>query len=1174
MKEPILQNSPAAPLAPAPIEEATQNQRIAADPHLSSWVAASAGSGKTKVLTDRILRLLLPRENGAPGTRPEKILALTFTKAAASEMALRLSSRLSHWAIASDDDLVADMRDNLLGRGPNRAEIAAARTLFARVIDTPGGINIMTIHAFCLSVLGRFPVEAGIPSNFKELDDDQAAHLLQKSLEEILSCASTNDPHPVRDAIIRLSVLMPESTLKTLLRDAMGERYMLQKILQRTFGVQGLYTALCTSLGVRPAQTPTEAIEDFCMSVDERMADLRRVCTVLQNSTAKTSVQRGLSLQQFLDAPIPDRALRYNAYRGLFLTNEGGVRAKLATSDVIAALPDAEGVLDAEAHHILALTDHLKAIACTQASRDFFLLAEALIDRYQKFKAAQGALDFDDQILTTLSLIKGETDSLVKLKDVSGWVLFKLDGGLDHILVDEAQDTNPEQWEIIEILAREFFHGEGAREDNRTLFVVGDEKQSIFGFQRAAPEKFGDMFKFFQKKIQESGQKFAPVEMSVSFRSTQTILDCVDQVFIQSHDGHGLIDGYRPHRAKRMGQAGIVEVWPVLSTDKPDKSKDVSSEWEIPETAMEIKSGSLKMAKKIGDSIQNWVNSKVILESYDRPIEAGDILVLVRSRKAFVAQLVRELKTRGIPVSGVDRMVLRDQIGVQDLCVAAAFALLPDDDLTLACLLKSPLVGLSEDDLYALSYGRPSSLWQSLKVCETHKTISHWLEGLIADANFKRPYEFFEGVLQSPCPGSTGGGLCALRTRLGEDSLDPIDEFLNSSLNFEHSRHGGMQAFLKWHTSSAADIKRQMEEAGKAVRIMTIHAAKGLQAPIVFMPDTLRQTKSTSKAMVYWPHKTGFDWPLMVLSPSALPQKLIPAKEAIDKKEEEENRRLLYVAMTRAEERLYIGGHFASRGPSDKQPTWYKDIQAGLSKHPAISEVVNKEGVEPTLRLSTLRTAPPDKKGVGTTTEKADTTAQESWVRAMAPPEPLAPKTIRPSQGGFDLAEDFAPSPIKQGLGARYKRGQITHKALQFLPQLEEAHREGALKTYLAQPSHMVAKDVQTSIFDEVMSILNHPVFAPLFGPMSRAEVPVTGLMDNGEALVSGQIDRLVVTETEVLIVDYKTNRPPPTDIKDVPHAYRRQMEIYKKTLSQIYPDKSIRTALLWTDGARLMEIV
>ena len=794
-------------------------------------------------------------------------------------------------------------------------------------------------------------------------------------------------------------------------------------------------------------------------------------------------------------------------------------------------------------------------------------------------------MDFDDLILRTLSLLKGNVKSLNRLdpRTVTPWVLYKLDEGLDHILIDEAQDTNPEQWEIIRTLTDDFFSGEGAADDVRTLFVVGDKKQSIFSFQRAAPKKFDDMYHWFDNKIRESGRRFLPVDINTSFRSVRAVLDAVDAVF---DPVHGLMADYPPHIAQREGQPGLVEFWPLYQTESVEEEQEADGEeeegtpaatgWTIPDKITESESGSAKIASKIGDMIKIWLNkdSPVMLETYDRPIAAGDVLVLVRRRNAFVGQLVRALKTRNIPVSGVDRMVLGEQLVVEDLVAAAKFGLLPDDDLTLACLLKSPLVGLAEDDLYALSQ-RDGSLWKSIDK-NGDGLITEWLRQLIERAGTLHPYEFLSRLVQEPCPADARGGLHAIRTRLGDDSLDPLDEFLNLALAYEESHSAGLQGFIHWHEQDKSQIKRELEEGGGAVRIMTVHGAKGLQAPIVFLPDTIR-TKGSEADRILWPHKTGLDVPLYKGSREDLPNAAANASRTVEQDLDEEYRRLLYVAMTRAEERLYIGGYINKKQPKKDGNIgfWYDDVRRALETRPDIERIpsglTDKDGKDmPILRLSAKAEAAPDKKGKGTKGKTAIHATLPDWAFTPAPAEPFPPRPLAPSRPSEP--EPAANSPRAASQAHRFQRGNITHKLIQILPDLPADARRIAAEKFLARPALALPPEMQKDIADEVMAILEDKNFGAIFGAGSMAEVPVTGLLP-GNTLVSGQIDRLLITDQEILIVDFKTNRPPPQDVADVPQIYVRQLKAYAETLRSIYPKHKTRCALLWTDGARLMEI-
>lgn len=1159
--------------------EASAKQRIASDPEISAWVSASAGSGKTKVLTDRLLRLLLPREDGRPGTKPEKILALTYTKAGANEMSLRLSKRLSKWAIADDDKLAKDMEENLLGRVPTQAEMHEARKLFARVVDAPGGLKIMTIHSFCQSVLGRFPVEAGIAPNFKPLDDMAARELRDQAKSHILSHASTDTLSPLGRAVTNISTMMSEDQFLSALSSIISERHQLEGILKRTFGADGLYTLLCARFKITPNKGQDEALRSFCSGIQAHEQDLWKACGMLSESSKKDQ-DKAAYMRPFLEADTAARPSLYKTYTKAFIT-EGRPKKDL-TNSVKTAWPDIESVMLAEAERIMAFEDEHKAIACASLTRDLILLGTAILESYQRLKEEQSCLDFDDMILKTLSLLKGDINNNKNLK-ISPWILYKLDGGLDHLLIDEAQDTNPEQWDIIKALTDDFFNGQGATETPRTIFVVGDEKQSIFSFQRAAPKKFGEMQDWYQRRVRESGQKFEPVDINTSFRSVPVILEAVDKVFGSGHVPMGITSSYLTHTAMRQGQGGVVELWPLYETIKKSDQSENGDEkqtsftgWELPDKLVTSQSGSEKMAQKIGDTIQKWIETNEILESYGRPIRPGDIMILVHSRKAIVNQIVRALKERKIAVSGVDRMVLNDQIVVQDLCALASFALQPDDDLTLASILKSPLVGLAENALYDLSVNRDGSLWNAVrKNADAH--VIAWLQSIIERAGRAHPYEFFSQIVQEPCPADSMAGRKAIHRRLGHDAMDPLDEFLHAALAYETLHHGGLEGFLKHQRDGHTEVKRELEEAGDAVRIMTVHGSKGLQAPIVFMPDTVRPRRKLEGEKLLWPNKSGMDVPVFNPSKPACPSILSSAQEELERKMDEEYRRLLYVAMTRAEERLYVGAYVNKQKPGKegKTPYWHEDIRMSFENDPACERIpsglLDDEGKDiPVLRLSEKSMLSPDK--ISQNKEKSDIapTILPAWIYNIAPEEPTPPKPLVPSRPS--APEPAAASPLAASDKYRFKRGNITHKLMQLLPDLRADQRRSAATKFLARTSLQLPQDLQDSILNEVMAILEDPAFQAVFGPDSMAEVPITGLLD-GKILISGQIDRILIGDRDILILDYKTNRPPPKRVEDVPDIYRRQMSAYADTIRQIYPEKAIRAALLWTMDARLMEI-
>ncbi len=1159
-------------------------QRAAADPEASVWVAASAGSGKTKVLTDRVLRLLLPRTDGQPGTPPEKILCLTFTKAGASEMSLRINQTLALWATmpllaTSSKDGLTEVLAHLLGRTPGEADIHAARRLFARVVDAPGGIKILTIHAFCQSILGRFPLEAGLPPHFTVLSGDAAKEMIQQARDYVLKNAAREPESDLNLSLGKLAAALNEDQFADLMRALSSERQSLESLLKQNEGADPLYRRMCAHLGINPDISVTDLIRTGCADEALSVEMLRQATKILCDSKGVTDNKNGEIMADWLAADMARRVAAIDTYKGAFLTQKNEVKAAKNLASVASekTMPGLLALMQEEGERLKKLQEKINTVACTDMTHHLLVVGQAIIRRYQDLKIAQAGLDFDDMI--------NHTRALLTKASMSSWVLYKLDGGLDHILVDEAQDTNPEQWDIVESLIREFFSGQSGRDVRRTLFVVGDEKQSIFSFQRAAPDRFREKRAEFQRIVENAGETWKSVPMDISFRSTAAVLDFTDAVFAEDPVRYGVSDTPIRHFSFRAGHAGHIEQWPLFRTPKDDNQKNES--WWTPNlTARTQNSAQTLLARHIAEQVKNWIDSGEALPSRGRAIRPDDIMILVRNRNALVGHLIRELKSRNIPVNGLDRMKLGDHIAIQDMMALARFALLPDDDLSLACVLKSPLANWDDQRLEDIALGRRGSLWQDVQ--EKAADIAPWLAHLIVQAKAVRPYEFFSHVLQSSCPASNISGLHAMTARLSSDAIDPLDEFLNQVLGFEGDHISTVQGFVLWQQQNETEIKREQEESGGRVRIMTVHASKGLQAPIVILPDTIKTAGSggnRASDRLLWPAKTGLPFPFWSPHAGNDCPAYDKARDKVRNKDQEEYRRLLYVALTRAEDRLYIGA--AAGKNSHDEGSWYELTKDAFVKFdntdeipftasPAILEGLDHHDDLVTRILHRKQTADAvakDAKHSGPELILPDLTSPGwRWCRNAPPQEPAIPRPLVPSQASMATQEEStAPSPLSSQNNYRFRRGNVTHRLLQFLPDISARLREDAAHSFTARYGHDLPEQIRREIVAETMDVLNKVEFAALFGHAARAEVPITGLIDG--KLVSGQIDRLLVTDTEIHIIDYKTNRPPPQDEKDVPDIYRLQLRAYRDTLAKIYPERQVRTYLLWTDGPRLMEI-
>jgi ATP-dependent helicase/nuclease subunit A len=1128
------------------MSEADALQRHAADPAASVWVAASAGTGKTKVLTDRVLTLLL---SGSPPTR---ILCLTFTRAAAAEMANRLQARLSQWAVLEEGKLGSDLR-KLLARMPSAAEVDDARRLFARVLDAPGGLGIETIHGFCQSLLRRFPVEAGLAPHFELMDERAATELLAAVREEVLAAARAGEDTILASAVTALAQSLGEEGFSRLLDSIATSRTRFRALLQREGGVELVLSDLAGHLDLAVGTTEARVVADACAETAVDGKALRAVATAMQGSTAKTDQARGAALAAWLADPA-GRAERFEDYLDCFFTKDGAPRANVVTKSLASANPAALAAIQVETQRLDAVRTRRAAAALLEATSAVVRLAGAILETYGRHKRSRAVLDYEDLIAHSIDLLERP--------GVAPWVLFKLDGGLDHLLIDEAQDTNPDQWRVVQALTAEFYAGTGARDRRRTVFAVGDAKQSIFSFQGADPQAFLAMREHFAARALDAEAGWRAVSLETSFRSTDAVLQAVDAVFAQASALEGVALDSLPirHLPHRAGHSGRVEIWPLLETPPDEKPAG----WTLPIEPRAAAEPQARLAAAIATTIRGWLDNKERLPARDPRISPVNVVGRVLLRTAFVAALVRALKDRNVPVAGVDRMRLTEQLAVEDMIALGNFLLLPEDDLTLATVLKGPLFAFDEEQLFALAHGRGNvSLWRALYArADEHKLFRHavdTLTGLLARADFAPPYELFADVL-----GPLGGRRRIL-ARLGPEAADPLDEFIAAALAYESDHPPSLQGFLHWLVAGEQEVKRDLDRGAQGeVRILTVHGAKGLEAPIVFLPDTASVPDRVSP--LQW-RPDGL--PLYLISRSRAAPAAIAAENAAQLRQRWEYRRLLYVAMTRAADRLYVCGWKPGKGYASD--CWYELMRGGLAMVPDVRRVPMELGegwAGEGLVLETAQRVPGADDGSAIAHAELTETLPV-WAQVAPPPEPSPPRPLAPSRpSGIEPA---VRSPLGADQGAAFQRGLLVHRLLQSLPDLPSERRRAAAERYLALPLHGIGAEELASIVAETLAVLETPDFAALFAAGSRAEVPVVGLV--GNRALSGQIDRLVVTPTSVLIVDYKTLRPAPASEREVPPVYLDQLAAYRAAVETIYPGREVRAALLWTDGPRLMPI-
>ena len=1111
------------------MNEASRAQINAAAPATSVWLSANAGSGKTRVLTDRVARLLLQ------GVGPERILCLTYTKAAAMEMQNRLFKRLGEWAMMPDAKLRAALQE--IGEDaidPDR--LGRARTLFARAIEAPGGLKIQTIHSFCATVLRRFPLEAGVSPGFTEIDERVQARLIADLLDDMAES-------PAADAIdIVADLLSDDDGLRKLARAVAGAQDALADPWD--------WAAICDWAGIAPDLTEDQVI---AIALDGGEADLASALIAHLDPANKAQAKLAARF-----GTMPWTAM------GLFdlaeleaacLTMSGekeGTPKSIANAKVRDAMgPDLVAAYDALAERVADARPLRLGLMTARRTYALHRFAAAFLPRYAQAKALRGWLDFDDLIRATRRLLTTEK--------MAQWVLFRLDGGIDHILVDEAQDTSPAQWEIVKTLAAEFAAGEGARpEIARTIFVVGDKKQSIYSFQGADPKGFDLMRDHFAARLAEVDMPFHPGELLYSFRSAPVILSLVDRVA----NGAGA-PGVGPdvlHKAYHGTRPGRVDLWPAI----PETPKRDKVAWEDPQDLVTADHHTSLLANAIAKRIAAMLadGEPIMIKDERRAVTAGDILILVQRRSGLFHKIIAALKTAELPVAGVDRAAIAEPLAVKDLIALMRFLALPEDDLSLATLLRSPICGWDEAALYDLAQPRAQGtfLWEVLRKSEQRwpETVA-MLRDLRDQADFLRPYDLLERALIDH------GGRLALIARLGPEAEDAIAAMLDQALAYEAMEVPSLTGFVGWLEAGEVTVKRDLAKPNGQIRVMTVHGAKGLEAPVVFLPDTaIAHHGGGNRIDLITADDGPCLWPRADSATAAVRAALAARAQAQD----EERNRLLYVAMTRAESWLIVAaaGKVTNKDPDPTQ-SWYAAIADALQASAATPYAPPEIQGDGGLRLQSGDWSP--------ITTPADPPPPKiilpDWAMTPAPPARRAEKGRSPS----DLGGDKIMAGTDEGLAeaAALRRGRLMHLLLEHLPPIPPAGWAAVAPAILAREPGGVSPDEVTALLGEAVANLTDPALAHLFAPDTLAEVMLTADTPTLGGQMLGVIDRLIVADTHVLAVDFKTNAAIPDDPAAVPEGLLRQMGAYAAMLGAIYPDRRIETAILWTRAARLMPL-
>ncbi|WP_174285407.1 double-strand break repair helicase AddA [Sphingomonas bacterium] len=1111
-----------------PLPPLKGGQAAASDPGTHVWLSASAGTGKTQVLAARVFRLLLK------GTDPAAILCLTFTKAGAAEMTQRIAGRLAAWVRMPGPMLARDL--DALGERPTAELQARARTLFAKVLDARGGgVRIQTIHGFCQGMLAAFPLEAGIVPGFRPLEPREEALLARETLAGMLADAEREGRAGPVETIGRLSVRLGEGGAESFLLDCARAGPALEAL------PSGIRPWLRGALEL-PSGDIDEAMAAGCDDDSIDAETLHVVAGLNRDWGTKHGLARADTVAAWLARSPADRVATLADLHLVWARADGGLRS-FAKGQAPVHIDYADMATAMHGHCAALLSLAIRA-AYADLLADALIVGRDYARAYAAAKRRSGTVDFDDLIATTVALLAQP--------GIGEWVRFKLDQATEHVLIDEAQDTNLNQWRIVQALSEEFFVGRGIyAPSTRTLFTVGDYKQAIYGFQGTDPINFAWAERRFAGQAalalgdddtppEDRGLPFQQLVLTHSFRSTRAVLEFVDAAIDAiPAPGLGEIAVIDAHASEVPGP-GTVTLWPPVVVGGSDGDEE---DW--------IDDAVRKLAIDIARAIKRWLDDGLMLESKGRRLRPEDIMILVKRRGDLASLVVARLYAEGVPVAGVDRLRLNAPLAVQDLLAAIRFVLQPEDDLSLASLLVSPLIGWTQEELMAAAPRAGGSLWRHLRDTQSDDRLAP-LRAMLARADVTTPYRFLEDILSGALDGRR-----KLVHRLGAEARDPIEELLAAALDFEVATTPSLQRFLDWFDRGDVDIVRDPSQPLDAVRVMTAHGAKGLQAPLVILADATVDPAKSPRSVLRWT-PDGMDAPIPVFRPRASERggPLDDAMTAAEARDLAEHWRLFYVASTRAEERLVIAGSLGPRaGGLPPVSSWYAAADRALTALGVTGEgerVFVGRTPQPPVRIDDRRATAPDARAM-----------LPEWVRRAPPADPRPSRPLTPSSLGEDATSDPPPTVAMQ---AAAERGRLVHALFERLPPVAPDARRAAADRWLQEAGGVADRGTRAAIVDGVLSVIEDARFAAMFAPDALAEVPIAATLPDG-TVVSGTVDRLLVAPDLVHVVDFKTGRRVPAGLADVPEFHVRQMAAYVAALEVIFPGRRVEATLVYTAG-------
>ena len=1100
-------------------------------PITSSWVSANAGSGKTFNLINRVVRLLIS------GVAPSKILCITFTNSAAEEMKVRLLDRLAEWVTMESNELlfhIESLLETKFTDGESRKLILLkARQLFAEVLEEQSSLRISTIHSLCETILRHFSVETGIPFDFKIINEIEQRALIEELLQEF--AVESNQAFININKIIKPS---SEAALTDFTLEIISDQ---ERLIKEDF---------------------FEYFPEFTEAVSEgeiNNSNSQKLRSKISSKVLKTLIEAfstGGNESQIHGKMIEDSYSSeqenfFEVMEKVFLTLEKKPRdhKRFPDKKVLEKYPQIIST-------IKKITDLILDIRRDCQTKDLYLktkkvkdFGKEVVSKYEKKKLEKNSLDFYD-------LLKKVKDLLCK-DGMMSWVNFKIDATLNHLLVDECQDVSPIQWEIINRIAGEFFDNWAAVQESKSIFIVGDEKQTIYSFQGADPLTFTKVKSFYSKKLKSVGSNLIDLDLNKSYRSSPLILNYINKVF---SDPNSLgVKVVKPHQGTKS-LPGRVEIWPI-----DQKQKTIISPKVWWESVSETNSSDSKeiFAERLAKEIRVILAEKFIPDENSdcikfRKVMPNDIMILFRSRSPLYYEIIEQLNRQHLPTQGADRIILNNDISIKDIISLLKFLDNPLDDLSLAEALKSPFFNISEAKLFEFAYNREESLWLSFLNNSSESDIITEISNLLSQVDTLTTYELLEMILVE------NSGMEKLINRLGSEVYETVEAFLGYVSEFEDNNISSLASFLNWFSKNKLEIKRPPNKEGRQIKVMTIHASKGQESPIVILPDTLNHSiKMTQSKLVKSKNSIFFKQEKLERC-----QKISEIERANLVENEFEENRLLYVALSRTKYWLII-----SANGKTLEESWYQKCLLAYEQMSSEEFTVSNEvsGQKMVLEYNWHRESNKANHTIDPVIENINMGVKLKEIDVnKVEKEKLSPTSLK----------KIYPKPysrterINESLDKNMSliRGNLIHSLFEKLSKVENSKRQIVAKNIAKIHFPELKENYVESAIAETLSVMRAKENKRFFSREARFEITIMGALE-GIGKINGKIDCLLINDKEIEIVDFKTDRNPPKSVSEVSAAYIMQLGIYSSLIQRSFPDLPIFSYILWTKSNSIMPI-